>query len=286
MPFITVGAENSASLNLYYEDHGSGQPIVLIHGFPLSSAAWEKQVPALLAAGYRTIAYDRRGFGNSAQPAMGYDYDTFAADLGVIMNELDLRDAILVGHSMGTGEITRYLATYGSGRVSQAVLISPIPPFLLKTSDNPDAVDQSIFDGFMQAIMQDRFAYQTSFLNDFFNYDQTKGNRVSEEAYRANWNLATKASALGTLASIPAWLTDFRPDLPNIDVPVLIIHGDADRVLPYPVTAKRLQAALPGSQLVTLPGAPHAIPWTHADEVNRAMLEFVSAPVPAMTMAR
>jgi non-heme chloroperoxidase len=282
MPFITVSAENSASVDLYYEDHGDGQPVVLIHGFPLSGAAWEKQVPALISAGYRTITYDRRGFGNSSQPAIGYNYDTFTADLDVIMTELDLRDAILVGHSMGTGEVTRYLSTVGSARVSRAVLISPIPPFLLKTSDNPEGVDQSVFDGFMNAIMVDRFAYQTSFMNDFFNYDQTKGKQVSEEAYRANWNIATMASAIGTYACVQTWLTDFREDLPRIDVPVLIIQGDADRVLPYPKTGQRLQPMLPGSQLVTLKGAPHGIPWTHADDVNRAMMEFIGVPAPAM----
>jgi non-heme chloroperoxidase len=282
MPYITVGAENSASVKLYYDDHGAGQPVVLIHGFPLSGAAWEKQMPGLLSAGYRTIAYDRRGFGRSSQPATGYDYDTFAADLDRIMNELDLRDAILVGHSMGTGEVTRYLAKFGSGRVSRAVLISPIPPFLLKTSDNPEGVDQSIFDGFMNAIMADRYAYQTSFLNDFFNYDKTKGKQVSEEAYRANWNLAISASAIGTHACVKAWQTDFRGDLPRIDVPVLIIQGDQDRVLPYPKTGQRLQPMLPGSQLVTLKGAPHAVPWTHADDVNRALMEFIGAPSPAM----
>lgn len=285
MPFITVGSENTASIDLYYEDHGSGQPVVLIHGFPLSGAAWEKQIPPLISAGYRTITYDRRGFGNSSQPAVGYDYDTFAADLNVIMNVLDLRDAILVGHSMGTGEVIRYLATIGSGRVSKAVLISPIPPFLLKTADNPEGVDSSVFDGFMAQIMVDRFAYQTKFLNDFFNYDQTKGKQVSEEAYRAHWNLATLASPIATLACVQTWLTDFRPDLPGIDVPVLIIQGDADRILPYEKTGQRLQPMLPGSQLVTLPGASHGIPWTHADEVNRAMLNFL-APTPAMATSR
>jgi non-heme chloroperoxidase len=282
MPFITVSAENSASVDLYYEDHGEGQPVVLIHGFPLSGAAWEKQVPALISAGYRTITYDRRGFGNSTQPAIGYDYDTFTADLDVIMTDLDLRDVILVGHSMGTGEITRYLGMIGSGRVSKAVMISPIPPFLLKTADNPEGVDKSVFDGFMAQIMVDRFAYQTSFLNDFFNYDQTKGMQVSEEAYRANWNIATRASAIGTLGCIPTWLTDFRPDLARIDVPVLIIQGDADRVLPFPKTGQRLQPMLPGSKLVTVPGGPHAIAWTHADDVNRAMMDFIAAPAPAM----
>ena len=284
MPFITVGFENSAALDLYYEDHGVGQPVVLIHGFPLSGDAWEKQVPPLLAAGYRTITYDRRGFGNSGHAGAGYDYDTFAADLNAIMTELDLRDAILVGHSMGTGEITRYLSRYGSDRVSRAVLISVIPPFLLKTSDNPEGVDKSVFDGFQQAIMSDRYAYHTSFLNAFYNYEQMRGKRVSEEAFRANWNLAISASPIGTYACPETWQTDFREDVPRIDVPVLIIHGDADNVLPYPATAPRLQQMLPDSKLVTVQGGPHAIPWTHADEVNRALMEFIQTP--AMQGAR
>jgi non-heme chloroperoxidase len=278
MPFITVGFENSGPVEVYYEDHGSGRPVVLIHGFPLSGVAWEKQVPMLISAGFRAITYDRRGFGYSSRAATGYDYDTFAADLNAVMTELDLRDAILVGHSMGTGEVTRYLSTYGSGRVSKAVLISPLQPFLLKTDDNPEGVERSVFDGFMEAIKKDRYAYQTSFLNNFFNYDQTKGNRVSEEVYRANWNLAVSASPIGTLACVETWLTDFRADVSRIDVPVLIIHGDADNVLPYPVTAVRLRQMLPGSQLVTLPGAPHGIPWTHADEVNKAIMDFIGAP--------
>ncbi|MEH1016589.1 alpha/beta hydrolase [Micromonospora sp. CPCC 206060] len=286
MPFITVGVENSAPIDIYYEDHGSGQPVVLIHGFPLSTASWEKQVAALLPAGYRTIAYDRRGFGNSSQPAFGYDYDTFAADLDTILNELNLRDAVLVGHSMGTGEVTRYLGRYGSDRVSRAVLLSPIPPYLLKTADNPQGVERSLFDGFMQAIRDDRFAYLTSFCDNFFNYDQTRGRQVSEEAYRAHWNVGAQASAIATLACVEAWLTDFRDDISRIDVPVLIIQGDADRVLPHPVTGQRLQPMLPGSRLVTLKGAPHAIAWTNADEVNREIMDFVAAPTPAMARSR
>ena len=276
MPYINVGKENSGSIDLYYEDHGSGSPVVLIHGFPLSGAAWEKQVAALLKAGYRTITYDRRGFGKSSQPTTGYDYDTFAADLNTIMTELNLRDAVLVGHSMGTGEVTRYLGTFGSDRVSKAILVSPIPPFLLKTADNPEGVDRSIFDGIIQAIATDRPAYQTKFLSDFYNLDVTLGKRVSEEVVRYNWNVAVGASATGTAACVPTWLTDFRKDLPKINVPTLIIQGDADRILPLPVTGKRLSEALKGSRLVVLEGGPHGIPWTHAEEINRALLDFLS----------
>jgi non-heme chloroperoxidase len=285
MSYIAVGTENSGSTALYYEDHGTGQPVVLIAGFPFGGSTWEKQVGPLLAAGYRTITYDRRGFSRSDQPASGYDYDTFAADLNTIMTELDLRDAILVGHSMGTGEVVRYLGAYGSERVSKAVVMSPLAPFLLKTSDNPEGVDQSLFDGFKKAVVADRFAYLTSFLTAFFNYDENKGKRVSEDAFRGHWNVGAGASAIATLQSIDAWLTDFRADLPRIDVPVLIIQGDKDAVLPYPATGQRLQPMLAGSELVTLQGAPHGIPWTHAEESNQAIMAFLSK-VPAMSSAR
>ncbi len=272
MPYITVGEENGCPIDLYYEDHGSGPPVLMIHGFPFSGGAWEKQVSALLMAGYRTVTYDRRGFGRSSQPATGYDYDTFASDLAKVMMALDLRDATLVGHSMGTGEVTRYLSAYGSERVRKAMLISPIPPFLMKTSDNPEGLDKGMFDGFVQSIMNDRPAFQTEFMNNFFNPDQNLGKRVSEDAIRHHWNVSMMASSLGTAASVPAWLTDFRPDLPRIDVPVQIIQGDQDRVLPYPITGQRLVNMLPGSSLTTLQGAPHGIPWTHADEINSELM--------------
>jgi non-heme chloroperoxidase len=249
----------------------------MIHGFPYSGAAWQKQVSALLAAGYRTITYDRRGFGRSSQPATGYDYDTFAGDLAKIMMALDVQKATLIGHSMGTGEVTRYLSAYGSERVSKAVLISPIPPFLLKTSDNPEGLDKGMFDGFVQSIMNDLPAFQTEFGNNFFNPDQNLGKRVSQDAMNAHWNIAVASSPLGTAACVPAWLTDFRPDLPRIDVPVLIIQGDQDRVLPYPLTGKRLVDMLQGSRLMTLEGGPHGVPWTHADEINAELMTFLKA---------
>jgi len=276
MPYINVGQENSGTIDLYYEDHGSGTPVVLIHGFPLSGRAWEKQVPVLLDAGYRVITYDRRGFGDSSQPTIGYDYDTFAEDLSKIMTKLDLRDTVLVGHSMGAGEVTRYLGTYGSERVRGAVFISPVPPFLLKTADNPEGVDKSVFDGFKESIAADRPAYLTQFLSAFFNLDETLGTLVSEEVVRANWNIAVGASPKGTYDCITTWLTDFRGDLPRIDVPSLIIQGDADRVTPFPITGKRMHDGVKGSQLMVLEGAPHSIPWTHADEVNRALMDFLA----------
>jgi len=275
MSYSNVGKENSGPIDLYYEDHGSGRPVVLIHGFPLNGAAWEKEISALLKAGYRTIAYDRRGFGKSSQTALGYDYDTFAADLHTLMEQLDLNDVTLVGHSMGTGEVARYLGNYGSRRVKQAVFIAPIPPFLLKTDDNPQGVDNSVFESIIQSIMADRPAYLTQFLKDFYNLDVTLGKRVSEEVVRANWNVAAGASAIATAACVPTWLTDFRKDVPRITVPSLIIQGDDDRILPLAVTGKRLHEAIQGSQLVVLKGGSHGIPWTHAAEINQALLDFL-----------
>jgi len=275
MPYVTVGKENSASIDIYYEDFGVGQPIVLIHGFPLSGHSWEKQVAVLLDKGYRVITYDRRGFGNSSHPSFGYDYDTFAEDLNTLITKLDLRNVVLVGFSMGTGEVTRYLGKYGSDRVSKAVLMAPVPPFLLKTDDNPEGVDRSVFDGIMKSIVDDRPAYLSAFLKDFFNVDVFLGDRISKEAIQMSWNVAAAASAKGTLDCVPSWLTDFRDDLPRIDVPTLIVHGDADRILPFESTAARLPQLIKDSRLVVIPGGPHAINWTHADRVNSALLDFL-----------
>ncbi|MEH1868940.1 MAG: alpha/beta hydrolase [Nostoc sp.] len=275
MAYVTVGQENSENIDIYYEDLGTGQPVVLIHGFPLNGHSWEKQVLILLDKGYRVITYDRRGFGNSSQPSFGYDYDTFAADLNVLITKLDLHNAVLVGFSMGTGEVTRYLGKYGSERVSKAVLMAPVPPFLLKTDDNPEGVDQSVFDGIMSAIVADRPAYLSAFFKDFFNVDVLLGQRISNEAIQASWNVAAGASAKATLDCVPSWLTDFRNDLPHIDVPTLIIQGDADRILPINSTGTRLPELIKNSRLVVIPGGPHAINWTHADQVNPLLLDFL-----------
>jgi non-heme chloroperoxidase len=275
MPSITVGTENSGPIDLHYEDHGTGAPIVLIHGYPLSGRAWDKQVPMLLDAGRRVITYDRRGFGQSSQPSFGYNYDTFAADLKTLMDALDLRDAILVGHSMGTGEVTRYLGAYGSARVSKAVLISPIPPFLLQTDDNPEGLPASLFDGFMRTAAADEPAWMKGFLDNFYNIDVLGGKLVSDEAYRASWNVAVSSSATATVACIPTWETDFRADLPKIDVPTLVIQGDADRILPFPNTGKRLPGLIKDMELFVIEGGPHAISWTHADQVNHALQDFL-----------
>jgi non-heme chloroperoxidase len=275
MPYITVGRENSGDINLYYEDHGDGLPVVLIHGYPLSGRGWDKQVPVLMENGFRVITYDRRGFGKSSQPATGYDYDTFADDLCRLLEELDLNDTTLVGHSMGTGEVTRYLGRFGSKRIARGVLVAPIPPFLLEAPDNPEGLPASLFNGFIDAAKKDVPAWMKAFLDNFFNIDKLRGTLVSEQAYQANWNLAVTASGTAAVACIPTWETDFRADLPKIDVPILVIQGDEDRVLPYPKTGARLDALIKGAQTVVIKGGPHAIPWTHAKEVNDAILAFM-----------
>jgi non-heme chloroperoxidase len=276
MPFIKVGQENSGSIDLYYEDHGSGRPVVLIHGYPLSGRGWDKQIPVLLENGHRVITYDRRGFGQSSQPATGYDYDTFAGDLHTLLETLDLGGVTLVGHSMGTGEVTRYLGQFGSARVARGVLVSPIPPFLLQAPDNPEGLPASLFDGFMQAARQDAPAWMKGFLDNFYNIDKLRGTLVSDQAYQASWNLAASASATAAVACIPTWETDFRADLPKIDVPILVIQGDDDQVLPFPKTGERLPGLIGDVQLVVIEGGPHAIPWTHADQVNAALLKFIA----------
>ncbi|WP_405808700.1 alpha/beta hydrolase [Streptomyces sp. NBC_01520] len=276
MPFVTVGQENTASIDIYYEDHGSGPAIVLIHGYPLDGHSWEKQQRVLLGAGFRVITYDRRGFGRSSQPTVGYDYDTFAADLNSLLDHLDLSEVILCGFSMGTGEVTRYLGTYGSGRVGKAVLMGAVPPFLLKTEDNPEGVDRSVFEGIKEAVVADRPAYFKDFLDNFYNVDTYRGTRISDQAWNNSFNVAVAASPFGAYACVDTWLTDFRDDLPKFDVPTLLIHGDADRILPYPNTAARLPALIEDLTFVTVQGGPHNVAWTHPEVVNPALLEFVT----------
>jgi non-heme chloroperoxidase len=275
MPYITAGKENSGEIELYYEDHGSGQPVVLIHGYPLSGASWEKQVPVLLEAGYRVITYDRRGFGKSSQPTAGYNYDTFAEDLHKLVAQLKLRDFTLVGFSMGGGEVVRYLGKYGSKAVSKAVIISGVPPYLLKTADNPEGVDASVFDGIQKAVAADRYAFFTGFFQNFYNTDVFLGKRVSERAVQASWNIAASASATASLACVPTWHEDFREDLPRVDVPTLVIQGDADRILPITATGLRTAKLIKGARLLVVKDGPHCIPWTHAEEVNAELLSFL-----------
>lgn len=275
MPYVNVGNENSGTIDLYYEDHGSGDPVILIHGYPLSGASWEKQIPVLLAAGHRVITYDRRGFGDSSQPTEGYNYDTFAEDLHKLVTYLKLRDFSLVGFSMGGGEVARYLGKYGSKGVSQAVIISGVPPFLLKTADNPEGVDGAVFAGIEKAVAADRYAFFTEFFKNFYNTDLLLGKRVSEQAVQASWNVAASASATASLACVPTWHEDFRNDVASIDVPTLVMHGDADRILPINAAGARTGKLIKGAHYVVIKNGPHCIIWTHADEVNRELVSFL-----------
>jgi len=276
MPYVTVGKENSASIELYYEDHGSGQPVVLIHGYPLSGASWEKQLPPLLNAGYRVITYDRRGFGRSSQPTDGYNYDTFAEDLRKLVAHLGLQDVALVGFSMGGGEIARYIGKYGSDGISKAVIIGGVPPFLLKTGDNPEGVDGAVFDGIKKAVATDRYGFFSDFFKNFYNTDQYIGKRVSEQVVQASWNIAAGSSATASLACVATWGEDFRKDVARIDVPTLVIHGDSDRIVPLEASGQRTAKLVKGAQLVVVKGGPHCITWTHAEEVNADLVRFVN----------
>jgi non-heme chloroperoxidase len=275
MSYVTVGKENSSKIDLYYEDHGSGQPVVLIHGYPLSGASWEKQVAALLNAGHRVITYDRRGFGKSSQPTTGYNYDTFAEDLQKLITHLDLHDFSLVGFSMGGGEVARYFGKYGSNGVSKAVIISGVPPFLLKTPENPEGVDKRVFEGIEKAVTADRYAFFTEFFKNFYNTDLLLNKRVSEQAVQASWNVAAGSSAAASLACVPTWHEDFRKDLSRVDVPALVMHGDADRILPINAAGLRTAKLIKGARLVVVKEGPHCITWTHADEVNAELLSFL-----------
>jgi len=278
MPFLKVGTENSAEIEIHYRDHGSGEPIILIHGYPLDGNSWERQERVLLEHGYRCISYDRRGFGRSSQPTSGYDYDTFAADLKALLDHLALdQDVVLAGFSMGTGEVTRYLGKYGSAGVSKAILLGVIPPFLLHAEDNPKGVPGSVFDGIKQAIAADRYAYFDAFFADFYNTDKLAPERIGDAALRASFNVAAAASPYASYACVDTWLTDFRADLPKIDVPTLVVHGTADRVLPFEATAARLrdEKLISDLTVVEVENGPHNIGWTFPEEVNAAILDFL-----------
>ncbi|MFT4135662.1 alpha/beta fold hydrolase [Microbacterium sp.] len=277
MSFITVATENSVDVELFYTDQGSGQPVVLIHGFPLDGESWGKQQAALRHAGYRVIAYDRRGFGSSTKAGSGYDYDTFAADLHALMEELDLTDAVLVGFSMGTGEIARYLSRYGAGRVAKAAFLGSLEPYLLITDEHPDgAGPQEFFDGIRAEVLKDRYAFLTGFFQGFYNLDENLGTRISDEALAASVATGNRAGNTAIAAAPLTWPTDFRADIPSITVPALILHGTADNVLPIDKTARKFRELLPEATYVEIEGAPHGLLWTHGDEVNAALLRFLA----------
>ncbi len=279
MGYITVGTENSTDIALYYEDQGAGQPVVLIHGYPLDGHSWEKQTSELLDQGYRVITYDRRGFGQSSKVGTGYDYDTFAADLNTVLETLDLRDVILVGFSMGTGELARYVSRYGHERVAKLAFLASLEPFLVQRDDNSEGVPQEVFDGIAAAAKGDRYAWYTQFYQDFYNLDENLGSRISQEVVTGSWNVAIGSAPVAAYAVVPAWLEDFRDDVEAVRAagkPTLILHGTKDNILPIDATARRFQRAVPEADYVEIEGAPHGLLWTHAGEVNAALKNFLS----------
>ena len=280
MSTITVGQENSTPIELYYEDHGSGPAVVLLHGWPVDSRSWEPQIHPLLAAGHRVITYDRRGFGQSSRPTAGYDFDTLAGDLDKVLTELDVREVTLIGFSLGTGELARYIGNHGTARLKGCVFIESLAPSFAKSDDNPEGVDQAGVAGVQQAILDDRFAWLTGLVGDFLNLDDYLGKRVSEETVRAIWDAGADASPWATWACPPGWLEDFGADIKQIDVPTLILHGTADRILPIDGQGRRLHAALPDAHYVEIDGGPHVMCVTHAEEVNRELLAFLRQPAP------
>ncbi|MDR6972792.1 alpha/beta hydrolase [Leifsonia shinshuensis] len=274
MGFITVGQENSAPIELYYEDHGTGQPVVLIHGYPLDGSSWERQAREIRAAGYRVITYDRRGFGRSSKVETGYDYDTFAADLDTVLTTLDLNDVILVGFSMGTGELARYAKLFGTDRVAKFAFLASLEPGMLA-----NGVPQSVFDGIDAAARADRFAWFTEFYKNFYNLDENLGSRISQEAVTASWNTATGSAPVAAYAVVPSWIEDFSADVEAVRAsgkPTLIAHGTSDNILPIDATGRAFHAAFPEAEYHEIDGAPHGMLWTHAEEVNAILVPFVT----------
>jgi pimeloyl-ACP methyl ester carboxylesterase len=274
MPYLTVGRD-AGDINIHFEDFGVGKPVILIHGFPLSGRSWEKQITALLDAGLRVITYDRRGFGQSSQTLMGYNYDVFAEDLCKLTRHLNLKRFSLVGFSMGGGEVARFMGRFGTTSVERAVFISAVPPFLLKSAENPGGVEAAVSLELEASAKRDRLGFLTSFFENFYNADVLLGSRLTEEDLRYSWQIASMASPIGTLNCIKTWWTDFRADVAKINVPTLIIHGDADRTLPIDGTARPLQRAIRGSRLAVIEGAPHGLLTTHADKVNPLLVDFL-----------
>jgi pimeloyl-ACP methyl ester carboxylesterase len=276
MPRLNVGEDNGTPVEIHYEDFGSGRPVVLIHGWPLSSRSWEKQVPALVADGYRVITYDRRGFGSSSQPWEGYDYDTFVADLHALLEHLDLTDVTLVGFSMGGGEVARYLGRYGADRIAKAVFAAAVPPYLFKSEENPDGgIDQATLTGFHDGIRGDRVAFVDQFVTNFFSV-AGRTDLVSEQQRSYNASIAAFASPKGTLDCTTAFATtDFRDDLKAFTIPTLVIHGDSDAIVPFEVSGQRTAEAIPNSKLVLVQAAPHGLNVTHAETFNAELLAFL-----------
>lgn len=287
MPHLNVESQNQTPIQLHYMDHGRGQPIVLIHGWPLSERSWENQELMLLETGYRVIKYCRRGFGESDKPIDGYDYNTLASDLNELMTDLDLKDAILVGFSMGAGEVARYLGTYGSERVSKAIFIGGITPYLLKTDDNPEGVDRKVFTDIENGLKKDRAAFLEKFFADFYSHNKLESlsgmTDVSDAVVKYSWQIGMMASPIATLKCVSAWLEDFREDLAKIDIPTLVIHGDGDRIVPLAASGARMPKILKNCRYVEIKNGPHGILASHPEEVNRAIVDFIGAPQPVLS---
>lgn len=278
MPYVTVGTEKDHDIKISYADYGEGKPVVLIHGWPLSHRMWEHQIAALTEAGYRAVAYDRRGFGESYKPWTGYDYDTFASDLNVLLEELDLKDVALVGFSMGGGEVARYIGTYGTSRLSKAVLMSSVTPYMTKTDDNPGGVDKSVFDGMLEGLQKDRVGFLKDFCKNFYNWDKDGKDLISEAALEHSWDIAAWASPKGTLDCVKAFsATDFRQDLAKFDIPTLVMHGDADQIVPFEASGKLAHELVADSKLVVVEGAAHGMTLTQPERVNKALLDFLAS---------
>ena len=278
MAHITVARVNSAPVELAYTDDGEGQPVVLIHGYPLDGHSWERQARALLAASYRVITYDRRGFGQSSKVGSGYDYDTFAADLSALLEALDLREVVLVGFSMGTGELARYVARHGHERVARLAFLASLEPYLGAADDNPDGLPREVFAGIEAAAKEDRYAWFTQFFSDFYDLPANLGSRISQEAVDSSRQVAITSAPVAAYAVVSSWIEDFRGDIEAVRAsgkPALILHGTADAILPIDATARRFRGLLPDAEYVEVDGAPHGLLWTHADDVNSALLSFL-----------
>jgi len=275
MPYVTVGRENTGDIRLHYEDHGSGAPVVLVHGYLADGRSWEKQEAALLAAGHRVISYDRRGGGASSRPALGYDYDTLATDLHVLLEVLDLRDTVLVGCCSGTGEVTRYLGSFGPRRVRGAALLAPLPPWLPRSEANPDGADPSAIDSFVAELAVDRPAAIKTYLDRYYNIELLGGTRVSDQAWQNSFRVAIQVSPAAAQGGASALQEDFRADVARIGVAVLVVQGAQDRLMPPGATGDRLAVLLPDVRKTEIPDGGHAITWTHAAEVNQALIAFL-----------
>ena len=276
MAYVTVGQENGAPIELHYTDHGTGSPVVLIHGWPLSGRSWEKQVPALVEAGHRVIAYDRRGFGRSSQPWGPYDFDTLAADLNALLEALDLTGVTLVGFSMGGGEVARYIGTYGTERVAAAVFAGAVPPFIHKSEENPDGwLEDAGIEQFRAGVLADRPAFLDGLFTLYFGVGE-QTDLVSEAMRAFHVELALAASPKATLDCIDSFAyTDFRADMAKVTVPTLVLHSDTDALVPFEASGQRTLAAVPDGRLALIGSAPHGFNVTHADEFNAALLAFL-----------